>query len=359
MNLHLRVCSALLLATACSDPGPSGPSRTAVVADLVQDVAVPRHLALVESTTALATALDVCAAPTADAIAAAQTAWRRSARDWAALEPFGYGPAMEQHIDADLWFWPTRTDAIDELVASDVVLDAALVDGLGAASKGLPAIEAQLFDATGGDVAARFDPADPAGARRCTLVHELAVDAAEQADTLATAWQESFAGTLSTPGGDNELYPDESAALGELANGVFAMLQVIDDAKLSKPFGAKAGGTPQPELVEAPHADASLDQIAANLATVRALYVGEGDGLGLDDLVLARAPMLDATIVDGLDDADAKIAAIPPPLRTAISGARPGVQAGIDAIKVLRRAFTTDLAQQLGITVTLSDNDGD
>jgi predicted lipoprotein len=349
---------ALVLATACSDAQSSGPSRAAVVSDLVHEVMLPSQHALAGSTAMLPAALDLCAAPTAEAIAEAQRRWREDARAFTATEAFAYGPAMEQHLDAQLWFWPTRPETVDDIVAGTATIDAAFVDGLGTASKGLPAIEAQLFDA---DVLARFDTADPAGARRCAFVHELALDAAEQAAALDQAWAASsdgFGELLANPGGDNPRYPDEQSALDELVNGIIVVLQVVDDTKLGKPLGVKTGGTPLPELVEARYSDASLDTIAANLAGVRALYVGV-DGLALDDLIIARAPMLDETINQQLDDAYAAIAAVPPPLDTAIVEHPFEVQLAIDAVKALRRSFSADLAQQLGITVTLSDNDGD
>ncbi|MBC8074324.1 MAG: hypothetical protein IAG13_38750 [Deltaproteobacteria bacterium] len=329
------------------DPAdPAGTRRCALVHELALDAAEQ------------AAALEFCTAPTADAIAGAQQRWRGDASTWCATEAFGYGPAMEQHLDAQIWFWPTRPETVDDIVADTATIDAALVDGLGTASKGLPAIEAQLFDS---DVLARFDPADPAGVRRCALVHELALDVAEQAAALEQAWAEDgddFGGLLSRPGGDNPSYPDEQSALDELVNGIIVVLQIVDDTKLGKPLGVKTGGTPLPELVEAPYSDASLDTIAADLATVRALYLG-ADGLALDDLIIARSPMLDETINQQLDDADAAIAAVPPPLRTAITEHPFEVQLAIDAVKALRRSFSADLAQQLGITVTLSDNDGD
>lgn len=352
-----RTLLALTLACGCSESGARGPSRGSVVADLVHDTALPHHESLGTSTAALPAAFDFCAAPSAASIAAAQDAWRLAAGDWAGVEAFFYGPAMDDHVDAAVWFWPTRPELIEDVLAGDAPIDAALVDGLGAAAKGLPAIEAQLFDPAGGDVLSRFDPADPIAARRCALVRELAIDVDEHAGALVETWSSGYADDLAAP--PNARYEDERAALDEMVNGIIGLLQLVDDHKLAIPFGSKTNGMAQPDLVESRYSDQSLAAIATNLATVRALYLGAGDGLGLQDLVVARSPMLDESIVAALDDADAAVAAIPPPLRVAVGESFVPVQTAIDAVKQLRRFFTADLAQQLGVTVTISDNDGD
>ncbi|HWB82382.1 MAG TPA: imelysin family protein [Nannocystaceae bacterium] len=355
MNKPLFV--SLAIVCACGESGPRGPSRGSVVADLVHDTALPHHESLGTSSAALPPAFEFCAAPNAAAITAAQDAWRLAASDWAGVEAFFYGPAKDDHVDAAVWFWPTRPELIEELLAGDAPIDAALVDGFGAADKGLPAIEAQLFDPTGGDVLTRFDPADPIAARRCALVRELAIDVGEHAGALAETWSSGYADDLAEP--PNPRYEDERAALDEMVNGIIFLLQLVDDHKLGIPFGSKSNGMAQPDMVESRYADQSLAAIATNLATVRKLYLGVGDGLGLQDLVLARSPMLDDEIVLALDQADAAIAAIPPPLRVAVGDSFVPVQNAIDAVKQLRRLFTADLPQQLGVTVTISDNDGD
>lgn len=355
MKTQLFVSFAIVC--ACSDSGARGPSRGSVVADLVRDVALPHHEALGSSTAALPAAFDLCAAPTNATIASAQDAWRLAASDWAGVEAFFYGPAMDDHVDAAVWFWPTRPEMLEDVIAGDAPIDAALVDGLGAASKGLPAIEAQLFDPAGGDVLARFAPAVPVAARRCALVHELAIDVDEHAGALVDAWTSGYADDLADP--PNARYDDDRAALDEIVNGIIGLLQRVHDQKIGIPFGGKTNGTPQPDLVESRYSDESLAAITTNLATVRALYLGVDDGLGLQDLVVARAPMLDESIRTALDEADAAVAAIPPPLRVAVGESFVPVQNAIDAVKQLRRLFTADLAQQLGVTVTISDNDGD
>jgi uncharacterized protein len=338
----------------CTPPSDGGPPRGPVVADLVRLVAIPRHEAFGTSAAALPAALDLCAAPTDASIMAAQQAWRQAAQDWAAIEAFDFGPAMDDHQDAAIWFWPTRPDDLEMVVMGNATIDAALVDGLGAASKGLPAIEAQLFDP---DVLARFDPADPIGARRCALVQELAIDASEHAAALVGAWTGDYGDQLADP--PNERYENDRAAESEIVNGIIALLQLVDDAKLAVPLGNKNNGQAQPELVESPYADTSLDAIATNLATVRALYVGADEGLGLQDLV--RDPMLDESIVSGLDDADTYVAAVPQPLDDTVSNTANALKVAdaITQVKNLRRLFSADLAQQLGVTVTISDNDGD
>jgi predicted lipoprotein len=350
-----------VLLAACNEPGPSGPERGDVIADLVSQVLAPAHAELSMPMNALAGATMFCENGDPLGLGEVQVAWRTAHQAFGRTEAFGYGPAMDEHYDAALLFWPTRPDTLESLVVGTDPIDDALVAGLGAASKGLPALEAQLFDPIGGEMSLGMRFADDeAGMRRCTLVRLIAGDASEAAEALMLGWTTdgSFGEELATAGQGSARYPSVQAGIDEIVNGVIAVLQLIDDTKLGKPLGTKTGGVPQPDLVPSPYADDSIAMIRANLEGVASVWKG-GGGLGLRDLVAARSETLAADVDAAIDAADAALAAIDQPLRTAVVDAPAQVQSAIDRIKDLRRLFTVDVAQQLDVTVTLSDNDGD
>ncbi|HET6584229.1 MAG TPA: imelysin family protein, partial [Nannocystaceae bacterium] len=167
-----------------------------------------------------------------------------------------------------------------------------------------------------------------------------------------------FGGELVRAGGSDTRYSSVKAALDEIVNGIIALLQLVDDTKLARPLGSKTGGTPQPELVPSPYADDSVAMIRANLESTTALWRGEG-GLGLRDLVVLRSRELADAVDAAFAAADEALQAIDIPLRDAVVSKPEDVQRAIDRVKDLRRLFTVDIAQQLDVTVTLSDNDGD
>lgn len=361
MNAYKPGWMIYALLCGCSDGTTDGLPRTEVTAALVADVMIPAHAELTEQTTGLAALAGFCSEGATVGLGEVHDAWRRSHQAMGRTEAFGYGPAQDDHYGAALLFWSTRPENLEAVVLGADPIDRALVDSLGATSKGLPAIEAQLFDPIGGDVAvlARFDPTDPAGARRCALVGLLAADASASAESLHQAWAPGgFGSELVQAGAEGSRYRSSRAALDEIVNGVISLLERIDDTKLGKPLGSGTGGMPQPALVLAPWADDSIAMIRANLGGVMALWHG-GGGLGLRDLVAPRSEPLAASVDAGLEDADQALAEIDGPLRTAITSSPQKVQAAIDRFKHLRRLFTVDVSQQLDVTITLSDNDGD
>lgn len=362
MTRTVALAFAFAVTAGCREESEPGPPREDVIAALVADVMIPAHVELASEAAALADAADFCADEAAGDLVSVHDAWRAAHRGFGRTEAFGYGPAVDEHFDSALLFWPTRPENAEEIVAGSDPIDAAVVAGLGATSKGLPAIEAQLFDPEGGDAAvlARYQDATT-GERRCTFVGLLAADAAANAEALRSAWADDggdFGGELVRAGGSDTRYSSVKAALDEVVNGIIALLQVVDDTKLARPLGSKTGGTPQPQFVPSPYADDSVAMIRANLEGVRSLWTGKG-GLGLRDMVVARKSTLADTVDDAFDAADDALLAIGPPLREAVESAPADVQRAIDRVKDLRRLFGVDVAQQLDVTVTLSDNDGD
>lgn len=356
------LAASITLLSACSSFSSDGPSRSDVITALVEDVMVPAHDELAATTAALAGSAEFCGAGATAGLAAAQTAWRHAHQAMGRTEAFGFGPATDDHHDAALLFWPTRPELVEAIVMDTAAIDASTVAALGAAAKGLPAIEAQLFDPVGGDAAvlARFAD-ETTGARRCTLVALLAADAAAHGEALRGAWAPDggdFGGELVNAGTGVGRYAKVQAALDEVLNGAIAMLQVIDDLELAVPLGSKTGGVPVPEQVPSPWADDSIAMTRAQLAAVGALWHGAGRP-GLRQLVRARSPLLVPDVDAAILAADAALGAITGPLRVAVVDDAPVVQTAIDRVKDVRRLFTVDVAQQLDGTVTLSDNDGD
>lgn len=369
-----RFAFALLVALpsqACTSFSSNSTSRTEVITGLVEDVYLPAHEDLATATATLAASAALCD-DTASRLAAAHVAWGDAQAAFGHTAAFAFGPAMDDHHTAAIFFWPTRPELVDEAIAGTATIDAAFVEVLGAAAKGLPAIEAQIFDPVGGDatVVAALSTA-PDAARRCALVAELAVNAAARAEALRTAWIDSggdYGGELVRAGTTDTRYDRVQAALDEVLNGPIAALQVIDDLELATPMGKKTGGTPQPELVPSPFANASMDLVRAQLASVAAVWYGVAPGaaappadmgLGMRRLVRSRSPTLPDEVDAALSAADDALAAITTPLAVAVVDDRATVQTAIDRVKDVRRLFSADIAQQLDGTVTLSDNDGD
>ena len=95
---------------------------------------------------------------------------------------------------------------------------------------------------------------------------------------------------------------------------------------------------------------------------VQAMYLGkygDNDGPGLDDLVKAADPALDAELKQKLEDSIAAIVAIPKPFEDAIAGdgdseGRKAIQAALTALSEQGDAFGA-AAAAIGLTITVDD----
>ncbi|HEY6728391.1 MAG TPA: imelysin family protein, partial [Polyangiaceae bacterium] len=119
-------------------------------------------------------------APDEDALERAQSAWRAARRPWKETEVFNFGPVVDEPLryGAKIDFWPARPAAVETVLAGPDALDP---KALGAAAKGLPAVEYLLF-APGAGEAFRENH------RRYEYLAVLIEDLITQSRALADAW---------------------------------------------------------------------------------------------------------------------------------------------------------------------------
>lgn len=335
--------------------------RPAVLDHVAHAVAVPEFAAFAGAAEAARGALaDLCAETSTSTLTAARDAWHAERDAWNRTLPFAFGPRKVEQNALD--FWPVRPTSIEGAVAAapdDV--DAAHVAGLGVAARGLPALEYLLW---GDDPAAVLaDLSDPAqGARRCAYARALADDIAARAAALAAAWTDEYAAALADAGRGSAVYPSIQRGLDEVVNAVIDALLTMVKSRLDAPLGNLTGAAVDPTLLESRYAGRAADDLRASLAGVWAVYHGadpDAPAAGLSVLVRARDPRLDdrvraqhARVLDVLD-------ALPGPLADVIVTDRNAVQTVRDELDTLRRLLKLEVASQLGVTLSLTDNDGD
>ncbi|MCH9685411.1 MAG: imelysin family protein [Deltaproteobacteria bacterium] len=355
----------LVVLAGCSlaDPGPTGPTREALLESLATRVFVPAYAELeTASATLAAEAEGLCPDPSAK-LAGVRSAWLDARVPLKRAEAWAFGPIVDLRIDSAIDFWPVRTDAVEEAIASGEEPTPQWVEAQGTATKGLPVLEYLLFDPTTDEAAivASLDPATPEGAHRCALGSALASRVAVRAAELHDAWDPAggdFAGRLRADGDDSPGNPSLRMAVNDVVNHTVFALQNITDMKLGRPLGDKSGGTPQPDAVESRFSDNARVDIIANLEGVEQVYLG-GGGLGLADVVGPLDAELDTAIRTQIDASKVAIVGLPDPLRLAVTDDPARVRAAQDVVRELRRLFEVDVAGLLGINITLNDNDGD
>lgn len=367
--MNTRVLFAAALAAACLGAAGCSPAQDYDAKPVLDDVVHVVILPTLSDASARAADLDAAAGALADApasgsLTAAQDAWRAARSPWRSADAFAFGPVETASLGAAIDWWPAKPDTIEEKIASGAAIDAAYIGSLGTSAKGFLALEYLLFDSTNGDAAVLAQlTGDPAAPRRA-YVAAAAEDLASQVEALRSAWAEDqgkFAQEILLAGEGSKTFVSQKAAVDELVNQmVFQADGLI--SRIGKPAGKENGGTPVPDAEETPRSDNSLADLLATLAGIQAVYdgqYGDQDGMGISDLVRARNAQVDDRVHEALAAAKAKIEAIPPPLRTAVTEHVAEVDAAYDAATALKRELSTEVVSVLGSTLRFNDADGD
>ena len=161
---------------------------------------------------------------------------------------------------------------------------------------------------------------------------------------------QSYRDVFATAGqAGNTAYPSLSAAAQEILVGMSAICDEVANGKIADPYDAH-----DPNLVESQFSFNSQDDFANNLRSVLNAYTGDvidagSTGRGLDELVKLTYPGLDARFHLELDDAIAKINAIPRPFRTAITtpASYPAIEAAQAAVRTVQATIDGDLTTEI------------
>lgn len=352
---------ALILLTLASCADDDDAARRTFLTTLADHVIVPIQQDL--STSAATLAADVaalCASPDQPRLDAARHAWAVVRDRWDCTGAWVLGPVVTQMQQSPLDFWPVRIDTVEDTAATLDPVDAAAIDELGTSAKGMPAVEYLLFGDATADAA---DLAALADARRCSYTAALADDIAERTAAITTAWTDEFATALKTAGDGSSEFPTTQAALDVVINATIENLYALVKTKLDRPLGNLTDGTVDPTLLESRFSGRTRDDLLAALGGFALVYHGPdrlpGDIPGLDALVAARDPDLDARIADQLARTFTSVEALASPVADTLAADRSAVQTARDEIDTLRRLIKLDVASLLNVTLSLSDNDGD
>ncbi|MEM1094604.1 MAG: imelysin family protein [Bacteroidota bacterium] len=343
--------------------------RQAMLNDIANRVIVPAHNQAAADAEALVSALETFeAAPTASTLDDAQAAWLTMAKSWRHVAAFNLPGAVKRGLYHNrINSLPTRPDRLEEAVFDVRAKDVAFVQTKGSTTRGLPAIEYLIFDASG-DGAVLDSLAGPNGAARRALARAIAQDVAGQSAALVEAWSPTGSDALGTFIAADTEGRFLRSSLSRIVNELSMLAEDLRYNQLGAPLGISRDpndprSTPDPMAVEAPFATATVELLRAQVDGMRTL-VTTHDGVGLDDYLVSLDAELDgqpmgAALLANLDALDAALAAIPGSMRDALVRDPEAVQLAYDEAVNLLRLVKTDVAGWLGVSITFSDNDGD
>jgi predicted lipoprotein len=258
-------------------------------------------------------------------------------------------------VQSEIKKWPINTHFIEDFLIEEATIDSSFVASTGSKAKGLATVEYFLFDPalTNAEIIDRLSAAPKRMAYLVAASEEVAAKAAE----LYNMW---------APDGGNQIQALTEAdfsgnnvqgSISMLANEMIVLAERINKDKLDYPLRGILAEA-QPEAVESAYARESIPLIIRNLESMQELFtVGFNDYLDFlqTDTTAPLAPRINAQIAQIIT----MLAAFDMPLQDAVVEDPDAVRATRDAVRALIVLLKVDMANQLGITVTFGDNDGD
>lgn len=288
-------------------------------------------------------------------------AWRDTQSAWQPLEMLQIGPTIERRSQRHVNFWPVRPKLLEPLLADAEPVEPATLETLGAAGKGLPALEYLLFAEGTADSAQKKMPAKT----HCNALQALSIQLRDEALGLAADWRQpngGFARQLA----EAEQHPQDGAfasadqALGDVLNLLIAGLDAVKTRKLGKPL-EKSGNEAALERIESWRSGTSLDHVRDNLRGFEMVFFGGAkDGMGLDDYLTAiERPGLARVVRQEFNATRKALAAIRVPLRQALMSQRNETEALYKSVSRLQHLLETEVADALEVDLEFNANDGD
>jgi predicted lipoprotein len=305
---------------------------------LVEQVATPGHAKLTKHSRLLAEAVEkLDQQPDAAALESARACWKEIAVTAQELTAFKHGPIKDGAVASTFHFVAVRPASIERGIQA--TRGQAVLPDLGAAAKGLFAIEHLLFEA---DALARLS-GDEGKARRHYL-RLIANENASQAEQLAKDWQAPYSESARRflKGGQDSL----NALVNQLAMSSEAIAMNRLEPLLNPEALGKTG--------QLPGAASGHSQLLA-LAAVRGIQrVHDG---GLADYTRRLNPPLADQLDRQLASAVKGLAAFDRPLEAA--GQQERLVAACAECQALNVLLKVDLPSTLGVTLTFISTDGD
>ncbi|TGL64148.1 imelysin family protein [Leptospira sarikeiensis] len=305
---------------------------------------------------------DVCGG---DSLSSAQAAWTNHMSDLKKVEPFRFGASLAHFSRMDPFLInylvesPPNSDELDFLdsFGGVDVSDAQLyINQIKNKSKGISAIEYLLFSRPGVNRGTSPSCSDfPGSPNRAALVRALVLDYSGHAKSVTDLWDISgtnpYGAQLANAGsGNSAVFPSSGSALDAILSGTVQLLTTMKDGKLEMPGGFSGGGngsSPKTYRAESRFSGNSFQNLIDNLSTFKAIYTGNGTGVGLSDYVKFYSPALDSEILMEIAELETHLAAIVPASAWG-SPNTSAIKASISDLSALLTILNTELAALTG-----------
>lgn len=327
-----------------ADAERSKVNRESVLGEFAINVAAPAYTDLAARCGGLSEVAAILRGrPDDESIRIARERWMDAAASAQRISCFKIGPVADGGYSPSFYFCPIRPASIERVLSAKEPLSEARVEELGAAAKGLCAIEYLLFSPSPEAAAHKLNGAD--GEKRREYLRLLAAELARKSAQLAKDWKAPVSQSAT------HFIEGRQESLNLLVNQLAWSLENLNEKKL-RPIIAPEEG--ESSSGEAPGVGARM---LARMQGVQRVYQG-GEGAGLDDLLRQVNPSAAQRVDEGLKKALSALALVDEPLKPGESLAEKA-RAAYEASRAVEVLIKVDVTSALGVTLTFSPIDGD
>lgn len=266
---------------------------------------------------------------------------------------FHIGSARDRFLHRAIYNWPTVADAIEEFISDGEITEES-VAAISPQIKALAGIEYLLFKSTVAETNNEF-VADENRREYLRLSVEFLVG---QAERLLSIWQ-SDGDDYATTFINNE-DTGIRASFNLFFNGLNNAVDTGKVTKIGKPGGFETSAIPNPEIVQAPFSNISLQLLEVSMEMVEESFFGEGITTISDYIFFVlQENSLNNDIQSKIDEVQEAITAIAVPLEEAVTTNPTAVETLHTKLTELGILLTVDARSALSVIITNTDNDGD
>lgn len=360
------------------DSGPVGgglseeelAERQEIASSIGENVVMPLLQTCSERAQELKQAVDAhVSEQTVESLSSAREAWVSAFSAWQQCELLQFGPAGMATTSAGgldlrdpIYSWPLSNPCVADIAIVDGSYDdGELADALNVNARGLDTLEYLLFGFAETNTCAPNNRINADGTwdalgeetreeRRLAYASRVAAEVASVSAELHNTWDDSFLTELEGTGSAG-VYRNAQEALNAISDAMFYLEKETKDMKMALPAGI-SGCIEETCLddVESRFAAQSLEAIIANTEAFAMIYYGgevDGDSPGFDDLLRSiGASEVAETMEAQIDDALARLTALPTPLEAAIVDEP---EAFADAFEAMRELNVTLKTSFVGV----------
>ena len=285
--------------------------------------------------------------------------WNMTVLKWMRCEMFNFEYANAVSLNAQIGATAANYEVIETEIHGSNIIDESYITTAGTTRKGLAAIEYLLYGINGEQAVIDSFTTSAFAQRRKQYLTSLL----QHVHTQTSAAYNSWNGGNSYSNFVAQTQLDISGSLNLMVNALTEHIEFTRRGKIGKPSGIENAGIVDTTLCEYRLAKRSIQNIRENIAAWKVIFTGN-TGIGLDDYLdhvnaQYNGAILSTTIAEQIDLCLTKANAISVPLTQATFEQPTQVSALHLEIKKLTVLTKIDLASNLGVVITFSDNDGD